>query len=233
MISGQVWAIVPAAGAGKRMGADRPKQYLPLAGQTVIQHTLAKLDSVPEVSGIVVALDVDDAYWPGLDISLNKPLSIVNGGNERVHSVLNAVNSVIDGLDNDDWLLVHDAARPCVQVDDIRTLLQEIREHPCGGLLAAPVSDTIKKANETQGVASTVDRSRLWHALTPQCFRAPLLHQALELGIKNPAAITDESSAIEAMDFTPLLVEGRTDNLKITRPEDLALAEFYLQRELS
>ena len=232
-MSGQVWAIVPAAGAGKRMGADRPKQYLPLAGQTVIQHTLEKLVAVPEVSGVVVALDIDDAYWAGLNISLAKPVRMVTGGQERVHSVLNAVNAVINELDKDDWLLVHDAARPCVQVDDIRTLLRSIQEHPCGGLLAAPVSDTIKQADENQGVECTIDRSRLWHALTPQCFRAPLLHQALELGVRNPAAITDESGAIEALGLTPLLVQGRTDNLKITRPEDLALAEFYLQRERS
>lgn len=232
-MSAQVLAIVPAAGVGNRMEADRPKQYLPLAGRTVIEHTLHKLAAVPEVSGIIVALDVDDGYWPELNITLSRPLSMVAGGKERVDSVFNAVKSVINVLDDDDWLLVHDAARPCVQVDDIRKLLGQIASHPCGGLLATPVSDTIKQANAAQGVEKTIDRSRLWHALTPQCFRASILHQALEQGIRDSAKITDESSAIEAMNLTPLLVQGRADNLKITRPEDLALAEFYLQRSES
>jgi len=230
-MSGHVWAIVPAAGAGKRMQADRPKQYLPLAGQTVIQHTLNKLAAVPEIAGIIVALDADDAYWPKLDIELNIPLHRVDGGAERVHSVFNAVDSIVDQLDNNDWLLVHDAARPCVRVEDIRNLLAVITDHPCGGLLASPVVDTMKQADADGEVAITVDRDYLWHALTPQCFRASLLHQALEQGIQNPNAITDESSALEAMGHFPRLVQGGSDNIKITRPEDLALAEFYLQRE--
>ncbi len=230
-MSGQVWAIVPAAGVGKRMAAERPKQYLPLAGKTVIQHTLEKLAAVPRITGIVVALGADDDYWETLDIRFSCPLETVTGGAERVHSVYNAASAIAADLDTDDWLLVHDAARPCVRVTDIARLLDAVATHPCGGLLATPASDTLKQAGAGRVVEKTLDRSRIWHALTPQCFRAPLLLEALEKGLQHPAAITDEASAMEAMGHRPLLVQGRSDNLKITRPEDLALAEFYLQRE--
>lgn len=227
----EYWAIVPAAGVGSRMQSDRPKQYLPLAGKTVIQHTLEKLAAVPQVTGIVMALGADDAYWDELKIKLSKPLKIVEGGKDRVHSVFNAVSSIADALNEDDWLLVHDAARPCVQVKDIIQLIEAVSEHECGGLMAVPASDTLKMSNDRQYVEKTIDRSRIWHALTPQCFRAPLLLEALKKGIKHPQGITDESSAMEAMGYQPLLVEGRSDNVKITRPEDIALAEFYFQRE--
>ncbi len=227
----KTWAIVPAAGAGRRMGADIPKQYLPLAGRTVIEHTLRKLAAVPGLAGIVVAISEGDAWWPTLDLDLGMPLRTVAGGQERVHSVFNAVTSLLPALDADDWLLVHDAARPCVHVDDIVTLMRAVQDHPCGGILAAPVRDTMKLAGEGREIERTVDRSRLWHALTPQLFRAGLLHEALEKGLAHPERITDEASAVEQLGFSPLLVEGPMDNLKITRPEDLPLAEFYLQRE--
>lgn len=228
----QYWAIVPAAGIGQRMEADRPKQYLPLAGKTVIQHTLEKLAAVPQVTGIVVALRADDGYWDELGINLPKPLKIVEGGEERVHSVFTAASSIAEELDQDDWLLVHDAARPCVQVSDIIQLIKTVSEHECGGLLATQASDTLKLSNSKQSAEKTIDRSRIWHALTPQCFRAPLLLEALEKGVENPNTITDESSAMEAAGYQPLLVQGRSDNLKITRSEDIALAEFYLHREM-
>lgn len=230
-MAGQYWAIVPAAGIGQRMEADRPKQYLSLAGKTVIQHTLEKLAAVPQVTGIVVALRADDRFWDELKINLPKPLKIVEGGTERVHSVFNAASSIAEELGQDGWLLVHDAARPCVQVSDIIQLIETVSEHECGGLLATPASDTLKLSNSKQSVEKTVDRNRIWHALTPQCFRAPLLLEALKKGVENSDAITDESSAMEAMGYQPLLVQGRSDNLKITRSEDIALAEFYLQRE--
>ena len=227
-MSGRVIAIVPAAGAGRRMNADRPKQYLPLLDETVIEHSLRQLAAVPEVERIVVALDPDDNYWADLPLSLSKPLQTVAGGLERVHSVYNAAAAVIDELDDDDWLLVHDAARPCVRVGEIQQLLVKLQDHPCGGLLAMKVVDTMKQQTEAGEVQQTVNRELLWHALTPQVFRAKTLFRALREGIDNNRPITDESSAVEALGMAPLLVEGSRDNLKITRPEDLALAEFYL-----
>jgi len=215
------------------MGADIPKQYLPLAGKTVIEHTLRKLAAVPGLAGIVVALGAADAWWPTLDIDLPVPLQTVVGGRERVHSVFNAVVALMPELAADDWLLVHDAARPCVHVGDIVALMRAVADHPCGGILAAPARDTMKQAGEGGRIAHTVDRSRLWHALTPQLFRAGLLHEALRRGLDHPERITDEASALEQLGHAPLLVEGPMDNLKITRPEDLPLAEFYLQREMA
>jgi len=231
-VAGQYWVIIPAAGIGKRMQTDRPKQYLPLAGKTVIQHTLEKLAAVPQVTGIVVALGAGDRYWDELEINLSRPLKIVEGGQERVHSVFNAASSMAEELDQDDWFLVHDAARPCVWVTDIIRLIDAVKEHDCGGLLATRASDTLKLSTSKQIVDKTIDRSQIWRALTPQCFRAPLLLKALKKGIENSDAITDESSAMEAVGYQPLLVQGCSDNLKITQAEDIALAEFYLHREM-
>ncbi len=228
----RIWAIIPAAGAGRRMGADIPKQYLPLAGRTVLEHTLRKIAATPRVEGIMLSLSAADEWWPALDVTLDVPLRIVAGGAERVHSVFNAVAAIIPELNDADWLLVHDAARPCVHVADIERLIETVRDHECGGILAAPARDTMKLAGDAGEIVETVDRSRLWHALTPQLFRAGLLHEALEAGLKHPERITDEASALELLGYSPLLVEGPMDNLKITRPEDLPLAEFYLQREL-
>ena len=228
----RIWAIIPAAGAGRRMGADIPKQYLPLAGRTVLEHTLRKIAATPRVEGIMLSLSAADEWWPTLDVTLDVPLRIVAGGAERVHSVFNAVAAIIPELNDADWLLVHDAARPCVHVADIGRLIETVRDHECGGILAAPARDTMKLAGDAGEIVETVDRSRLWHALTPQLFRAGLLHEALEAGLKHPERITDEASALELLGYSPLLVEGPMDNLKITRPEDLPLAEFYLQREL-
>ena len=228
----RIWAIIPAAGAGRRMGADIPKQYLSLAGRTVLEHTLRKIAATPRVEGIVLSLGAADEWWPTLDVTLDVPLRIVAGGAERVHSDFNAVAAIIPELNDADWLLVHDAARPCVHVADIERLIETVRDHECGGILAAPARDTMKLAGDAGEIVETVDRSRLWHALTPQLFRAGLLHEALEAGLKHPERITDEASALELLGYSPLLVEGPMDNLKITRPEDLPLAEFYLQREM-
>jgi 2-C-methyl-D-erythritol 4-phosphate cytidylyltransferase len=227
------WAIVPAAGAGRRMGSDIPKQYLPLAGKTVLEHTLTKLAAIPGIEGIVVALSQGDPWWAELKLDLGVPLRVVDGGRERVHSVFNAVAEIFPELTDDDWLLVHDAARPCVHVDDMCRLIEAVADHPCGGILAAPARDTMKRAAADGNIAETVDRSTLWHALTPQLFRAGLLHEALMAGLEHPQRITDEASALELLGYSPLLVEAPMDNLKITRPEDLPLAEFYLQRELA
>ncbi len=222
------WAVIPAAGVGARMNADRPKQYLPLAGKTVIEHTLHRFIVHPRIAGVVVALDADDTYWASLDIATEIPLDTVTGGSERCHSVLNALIHLRDVIGEDAWVLVHDAARPCLTAPDLDNLFDALGNDPVGGLLATPVRDTIKRADCELSVDATIDRSRLWHALTPQMFRFGLLTRALQQSLADEFLVTDEASAVEHLGLKPWLVEGRADNIKITRPEDLALAEHYL-----
>ncbi|VAX12813.1 2-C-methyl-D-erythritol 4-phosphate cytidylyltransferase [hydrothermal vent metagenome] len=225
------WVVIPAAGVGKRMRSDVPKQYLPLCGKPVIAHTIARLASHPEIKGLVVALSEDDAYWQDLDLSIDKPLWRAAGGVERCHSVLNALHVLSTHAHDDDWVLVHDAARPCVRIEDISLLIDSIDENSVGGLLAIPVRDTMKRASDRNTVVDTLDRSYLWHALTPQMFRLGVLRDALAEALENNALVTDESSAMERAQYKPQLVEAHADNIKITRPEDLILAEFYLQQQ--
>lgn len=224
------WAVVPAAGVGKRMGSVIPKQYLPLAGRPVIAHALDTLLHHPRIIGLVVAVGAEDEWWPHVAAGLatDKPLWVVVGGAERRHSVLNGLEALQRQADPMDWVLVHDAARPCLAHDDLDRLLTELADDPVGGLLAAPVRDTLKQADESGRVAATVDRSRLWHALTPQMFRLGLLQDALNAALAQGLPVTDEAAAMEAAGFAPRLIEGRADNLKITRPEDLTPAAFYL-----
>lgn len=232
MTTPRYWAMVPAAGAGKRMGSAVPKQYLSLAGRPVIAHTLASLLDHPRIDGVAVAIGAGDEWWPTVAAELNaaKPLRVVTGGAERCHSVLNGLEALSEPAQPEDWVLVHDAARPCLTGGDLDRLIDTLADDPVGGLLAVPVRDTLKQADDAGRVAATVDRSRLWHALTPQMFRLRMLHEALRAALARGLLVTDEAAAMEVAGFAPRLVEGRADNLKITRPEDLALAEFYLTR---
>ncbi len=227
----QCWAVVPAAGTGSRMGEKIPKQYLPLRGSTIIEHTLQRLASSSCIAGIVVAVAADDGWWPTVKPDINKPLVTVSGGVERCHSVLNAVNKLIAMSQRNEWVLVHDAARPCVRVADIERLVSTLQDSPVGGLLGAPVNDTVKRADSSGTVVATVEREGLWRALTPQMFRLQPLHDALVSAISSRKLVTDEASAMELAGFAPLLVEGHADNIKITRPADLAMAEFFLQQQ--
>jgi len=224
------WAVVPAAGSGRRMAADLPKQYLPLHGSTVLEHTLNALFACESIEGVVLALSPDDAYWPEIAPRFGgKNLACVAGGDERCHSVLNAVRHLRGFADERDWVLVHDAARPCVRAGDVCALIEALSEDPCGGLLGVPVSDTMKRLGRDGRVAETVDRQDLWHAQTPQMFRLGLLQSALEQALAQGRLVTDEASAMEMAGYRPCLVRGQPDNIKITVPSDLALAEFYLQ----
>ncbi|WP_265673633.1 2-C-methyl-D-erythritol 4-phosphate cytidylyltransferase [Vibrio qingdaonensis] len=223
-------AIVPAAGVGSRMQADKPKQYLPIFGKTILEHTVTKLLAHPQVSKVIVAISEKDPYYPELAIASHPQVQRVSGGKERADSVLSAVNWV-QSTEPEAWCLVHDAARPCVSLDDITKLIQQVVPNTVGGILATPVKDTMKRANAESTIDHTEDRNGLWHALTPQLFSVKVLHSALSDALQNGATITDEASAIERLGQHPKLVEGRSDNLKVTRPEDLALAEFYLLRE--
>ena len=226
----KIWVVIPAAGVGRRMKTTAPKQYLLLIDKTVIEHTLAVFDAHASVSEIVVAVSKDDEYWSDLNIKLSKPLHKVNGGTERCDSVLNALIYLEDKAGADDWVLVHDAARPCLRQEDLTLLLNTLEKHEVGGILAVPVRDTMKRSDNHGLIKETVERDNLWHALTPQMFRYGLLSEALERALSNKEVITDEASAIESAGKQPLLVEGHADNIKITRPEDLALAAFFLNQ---
>lgn len=224
------WAVIPAAGVGRRMGADRPKQYLELAGCTVLEHTLDIFIRHPRITGLAVAIGAEDPWFPELSIRTDKPMLVVHGGEERCHSVLNALRALEGQASDDDWMLVHDAARPCLGRDDLDRLLETLEHDPVGGLLAAPVSDTLKRANPDGRVKQTVDRSGLWRAFTPQMFRYRALVHALEGAIAGGAIITDDASAMERAGHVPRLVEGSPSNIKVTSRADLALAGFLLER---
>lgn len=224
------WAVIPSAGVGRRMGAPIPKQYLEINNKTVIQYTLDSLMEHPAVSGLIMVMHPDDNCWDELQLHPDKPLSIVDGGEERCHSVLNALVYLMEKADPDDWVLVHDAARPCLRKEDIDKLIQQASAD-IGGILAIPVRDTMKRADNENRITETVDRNQLWHALTPQMFRLGQLHDVLTLALDNNKLVTDEASAMELAGHKPLLVEGHADNIKITRPEDLALAEYYLKQQ--
>ncbi len=215
------------------MASDRPKQYLPLAGRTVIEHSLNAVLNHPAIKGVVLAIATDDEYWTELGYQHKKPVLLAPGGAERCHSVLNALDVLQTTASETDWVLVHDAARPCLRQADISLLMECCKHHPVGGILAVPVKDTIKQSadsGETNTISATVDRSLLWHAQTPQMFRLGVLRDALTQALAAGVTITDEASALEWCGQMPLLVEGHGDNIKITRPEDLPLAEFYFSR---
>ncbi len=225
------WSVVPAAGIGTRMKADVPKQYLPLAGRMVIEHTLESLCSHKSISGVVVAHAPDDEHLQHLKLNCSMALMMVEGGAERCHSVLNGLNKLSEQADDNDWVLVHDAARPCVRVSDIDKLINSLKGHKVGGLLGIPVRDTMKRSDTESSVYETVERAGLWHAHTPQMFRLAMLKEALEDALDNSVLVTDEAAAMERKGHHPLMVEGHADNIKITRPEDLMLAEFYLKQQ--
>ena len=223
------WAVVPAAGVGKRMQADRPKQYLELSGKTVLEHTLMRLLQTGVFSAVAVAISAEDPYWSQLDISKHAKIINAAGGQERADSVLSALNAIGSRAADEDWVLVHDAARPCVAATDIAMLIETLKDDAIGGILALSSHDTLKHV-EGRSIVGTLDRTHIWRALTPQMFRYGLLRNALDATRGNPA-VTDEASALELMGMRPKIVEGRPDNIKITRPEDLALAQFYLEQQ--
>ena len=217
-----IYCVIPAAGVGKRMQANVPKQYLTINDKTILAHTVERMQSVPCVEQVVIAINPQDQYFS--DVNLANTVKVVFGGDERVNSVLAGLKAIESAPNS--WVLVHDAARPNVSVGDVEKLIERCLEQNCGGILATPVRDTMKRGG--QSIDSTVDRENLWHALTPQFFPLTQLIEALEQGLKANITLTDEASAIENTGKQVLLVEGRADNLKITRPEDLALATFYL-----
>lgn len=220
------WAVVPAAGIGSRMAAARPKQYLEIAGKTILEHTIERLLSVELIERVVVALHPEDVHWNKLGCASHPRVSAVTGGAERAQSVALALEYIKGCAAQDVWVLVHDAARPCVRIEDIQRLMAAGE----GALLAAPISDTVKRAERAQ-VIETLDRQQLWSAMTPQMFSLNQLHSALMSAAAKGQPVTDEASAIEFVGGRPRLVEASRDNIKVTRPEDLALAEMILTRQ--
>lgn len=222
-----LWLIVPAAGRGQRMQADRPKQYLSLQGRSVLASTLERLHEAFPDATLRLCLDSDDDYFDPQDVPFEH-WQRVDGGAERADTVARALATLADIAADDDWVLVHDAARPCVRLEDLRALRAALEHEAIGALLATPAADTMKRADERGRVSRTEPRDGLWHALTPQIFRFDLLRQALDAALATGMTITDEASAIEAMGLSPRLVAGSRDNLKITHPEDLAMAARIL-----
>jgi 2-C-methyl-D-erythritol 4-phosphate cytidylyltransferase len=213
------------------MGAGIPKQYLHLAGKTVLEHTLQQFINIDSIKGLVVVLAADDQYWPSLNLDSTNRIHTTSGGLERYNSVLNGLHYLEQMAHEDDWVLVHDAARPCVRPHDIKKLISAMSQCPDGAILAVPVRDTMKRSDSDNRITSTVSRDRLWHAQTPQIFRLSALRDALERVISQNISVTDEAQAIELTGLHPLLVEGHPDNIKITHPADLALAEIYLNQQ--
>jgi 2-C-methyl-D-erythritol 4-phosphate cytidylyltransferase len=229
------YALVPAAGSGARMGSTLPKQYLPLAGRPLIWHALATLCAVPQITRVYVVLAPDDECWPAADMAgLATKLEVLRcGGETRAESVTNGLRAMAEGIPGiaDDWVLVHDAARPCLTVAQVQRLIDEVGEDDAGGILAIPVADTLKRTSRRKDdlhnaahVMVTVPREGLWQAQTPQMFRHRLLLDALDFAPQ----VTDESSAIEALGLHPRLVEADSSNFKVTYPRDLELAALIL-----
>lgn len=232
-----MWCVMPAAGRGSRFGADRPKQYLPLAGRPLIARTLDRLAAQPCVRGLMVALADDDRWWRDALLPLggagghwvDKPLMTVSGGAERADSVLAALRALPADIPDDHFVLVHDAARPCVRGVDIARLVEQGMQGD-GGLLGAPLRDTLKRADARGYSVATEPREARWRAFTPQMFRRGQLTRALADAIAAGVTVTDEAMAMERAGYAPRLVEGAEDNIKVTTPADLALAEFLLPR---
>ena len=222
------WAVLPAAGRGARFGGDVPKQYLEVDGEPLIAHALHALLAHPALDGVVVVLAAGDTRWPGWREFDGKPVLTCIGGDARADSVLAGLAALPESVRADDFVLVHDAARPNLSLSDLDQLLERGRNDPVGAILAAPVRDTLKRAGDDGGIDGSQPRERLWRALTPQLFRRLQLTRALEAAQRDGVAVTDESMAMERQGARPLLVEGDADNIKVTTPSDLAMIACML-----
>jgi 2-C-methyl-D-erythritol 4-phosphate cytidylyltransferase len=229
MSAPMLWCVVPAAGRGARVGGDCPKQYLPLAGRALIDHTLQRLAAHPRIGGLLVTLAVGDARWSGIDRLDGKPVLTAVGGAERSDSVLAGLDALPASVAADDFVLVHDAARPCVRLVDISRLI-ELAGAGDGGLLGAPLRDTLKRADAAGRSELTEPCEQRWRAVTPQMVRRGQLAMALREAARRGVNVSDGAMAMEQAGFAPRLVEGAEDNIKVTTAADFALAEFLLTR---
>jgi 2-C-methyl-D-erythritol 4-phosphate cytidylyltransferase len=226
------YLVIPAAGSGRRFAAAAPKQYAPLAGSTVIEHALAPFEADADCAAVVIALATEDAHWPAVAARRRRAIEVAPGGAERVHSVRSALRTLAGRARDDDWVMVHDAARPCLTPEDLTRLKESLAIDPVGGLLAVPLADTLKRAvgvdTDNAEVDTTVDRAGLWRAATPQCFRYAALTRALDGAIAAGRTPTDEAQAVEWAGGRPRLIPCRADNIKVTTAADLALAGAIL-----
>ena len=232
-----IWAVLPAAGIGRRMGSTIPKQYLTIDGVPLILHALRRLSAVSEIQIIIVVIHSEDNQWAKLQKSIGEEFKnriiTVRGGDERYQSVLNGLTAVAEFADKDDWVLVHDAVRPCVRTSDIESLISKVSLHPVGGLLGSAVDNTLKKVGADKAVIKTVDRGSYWNALTPQMFRFAQLKASIEAVVASGEQVTDEAAAMEVAGFKPIMIAGSKDNIKITVESDLFLASQILKNQAS
>ena len=225
------WVIIPAAGSGKRFGSEKPKQYLTIGFKTVLEHSLNAFMALPEITGIIVVTADADPYWPQIQLATHKPIDQIIGGEERCHSVYNGLNHLLTRSTKIDWVMVHDAARPCVTSQDIKLLYSECQKSRRSGILASPVTDTLKRSGIDQQIQQTVDRQELWRALTPQMFPFDELYRSLKSCIEQQRIVTDDAQALEHRGVEVRIIEGRSDNIKVTHAEDFPLAEIILKRQ--
>lgn len=232
-----IWAVLPAAGIGRRMGSSIPKQYLSIDGAPLILHSLRRLSAVKKIEKIVVVIHPEDSRWAELEKSIKEEFGnriiTVMGGGERYQSVLNGLTALTEFAGKDDWVLVHDAVRPCVRTSDIENLIQKVSLHSIGGLLGSPVDNTLKRVDKKLTVIETVDRESYWNALTPQMFRFALLKESIQTVVVSGEQVTDEAAAMEVAGFKPIMIAGQKDNIKITVEADLVLASQILKNQAS
>ena len=224
------WVVIPAAGEGLRMDVGKPKQYISINNKTIIEHTIDCFIYREEIEKIIVAISKEDEFWATLEISGHDKIMTASGGKERYQSVLNSLQMLSGEAKDDDWVMVHDAARPCLNQSAIDRLIIELKTHDIGGILAMPCRDTMKRASDTGEIDGTVERQSLWHAQTPQMFKYGKLLLAIQDALKNKAAITDEAMAVERLGFKPMLVLGHQENIKLTYKDDLESLKAYLDR---
>ena len=229
----RLWVVIPAAGIGKRMGVDIPKQYITVCDKAIIEHTVEKFTSRNDLQGILVILSNSDQHWSTLELSKNNKITTVTGGEERYKSVYNALCSLKNKAGDDDWILVHDAVRPCITTSEIDQFIADLDHlNGIGGILALPCFETMKKANTNHEIEETIDRKFIWHAQTPQMFRYKKLFLAIEKIMNENIFITDEAMAMELAGYKPMLIQGTHSNIKITDQNDLKYLESFLRQEI-
>jgi 2-C-methyl-D-erythritol 4-phosphate cytidylyltransferase len=226
------WAVIPAAGTGSRMGDALPKQYLEVAGATLLEHALGTLLGCEHIAAAVVALHPEDNRAANLSVIQDSRVRTVTGADQRCDSVLAGLDALVSLAAPEDWVLVHDAARPCLQQEDLRRLIETVMATQMGGILAEPIVDTVKQATEDSRVLRTLDRATLWRAQTPQMFRISELRSALVRSQEQGLTVTDEASAMEMAGYPVQLIPGSATNLKVTVPADLSLAAWYLEQRV-
>ncbi len=222
-----LYAVVPAAGIGARMQADRPKQYLLLNDKTILEHTVEALLAFSPFEKIILPISTQDQYWPKLKLNQHKKIITCDGGQERYHSVLNGLKVLLNlGAKKDDWVMVHDVARPCITIKDLENLYKNANEQ--GVILGLQVRDTMKRTDQNGKILKTVERNNLWHALTPQLAPLGILHDAIGQALSDGINMTDEASALEYVGLKPKMLAGSPNNIKVTHPQDLLLANALL-----